>query len=125
MKNIFYLYILFPLMMIFMELGSHFSLFGFSSGSYILSQIIIAVGVGSLIALIGSFFKKKAQKAVIIVILLLMAILFGVSTIYYSIFQSFFMWKTIGLAGDVTHFWREALTGMKNGWYMIVIAIAT
>ena len=64
MKNIFYLYILFPLMMIFMELGSHFSLFGFSSGSYILSQIIIAVGVGSLIALIGSFFKKKAQKAV-------------------------------------------------------------
>ena len=37
MKNIFYLYILFPLMMIFMELGSHFSLFGFSSGSYILS----------------------------------------------------------------------------------------
>ncbi len=124
MKNIFYLYILFPLMMIFLELDSHFSLFGFSGGSYILSQIIIAIGVGSLIALIGSFFRKKVQKAVIIVILLLLAVLFGVSTIYYSIFQSFFMWKTIGLAGDVTHFWREALTGMKNGWYMIVIAFA-
>ncbi|MBE6116348.1 MAG: hypothetical protein E7187_05930, partial [Erysipelotrichaceae bacterium] len=122
MKNLFYLYVLFPLMMIFLELGSHFSLFGFSAGSFILSKIIIAISVGSLIALIGSFLKEKVQKRLLAVILFFMAVLFGFVMIYYEIFQSFFMWKTIGLAGDATHFWREALTGMKKGWYMILIA---
>ena len=124
MKNRFYLYLLFPLIMIFLELGSHFALFGFSGGSYILSQVIIAIAVGSFIALIGSFFKNRVQKGILIVVLLALAALFILTTIYYSIFHSFFMWKTIGLAGDVTHFWRETLTGMKNGWYMIVIALA-
>ncbi|MBQ1522970.1 MAG: sulfatase-like hydrolase/transferase [Erysipelotrichaceae bacterium] len=122
MKNLFYLYVLFPLMMIILELGSHFALFGFSAGSFILSKIIIAISVGSLIALIGSFLKEKVQKRLLAIILFFIAVLFGFVMIYYTIFQSFFMWKTIGLAGDATHFWREALTGMKNGWYMIVIA---
>ena len=124
MINLFYLYILFPLMMIFLELGSHFALFGFSGGSYISSQIIIAIAAGSLIALLGSFLKKKLQKGFIVLMLLAAGIIFGFVMIYYSIFQSFFMWKTVGLAGDVTHFWREALTGMKKGWYMIAIAFA-
>ena len=124
MKNLFYLYILFPLMMIFLELTSHFALFGFSAGSFILYEVIIATAVGSLIALIGSFLKEKVQKSFLTMILFFMAVLFGFVMIYYTIFQSFFMWKTIGLAGDATHFWREALTGMKNSWYMIVIAFA-
>ncbi|MBQ1342340.1 MAG: hypothetical protein IIY33_07650, partial [Erysipelotrichaceae bacterium] len=87
MKNLFYLYVLFPLMMIILELGSHFALFGFSAGSFILSKIIIAISVGSLIALIGSFLKEKVQKRLLAIILFFIAVLFGFVMIYYTIFQ--------------------------------------
>ncbi len=124
MKNRIFLYGLFPIIYIFLELASHFALFGFSGGSFILTTGAVAVMIGCLVALLVSLFKGKLQKAFAIIILLVSAFVFGAVMVYYSIFHVFFMWRTIGLAGDVTAFWREALIGMKNSWYMIAIAVA-
>ncbi|MBR0385536.1 MAG: LTA synthase family protein, partial [Erysipelotrichaceae bacterium] len=123
MKNRYYLFGLYPLIFIFLELGSHFAMFGFSSGSYLLSITAVAVMIGCMVSMLLSFLNEKTQKITSTVILLVSAVLFGTIMIYYSIFHVFFMWRTIGLAGDVTAFWREALTGMLNSWYMIVIAV--
>ena len=104
-----------------MEIVAHAFLFGFTLESYILNLLISSLIAGGLISLISGLFKGKARKVVTAILLFIAALLFCLMLVYYHIFQSFFMWNTLGFAGDVMSFYREAFVGIKECWLQILL----
>ena len=113
-----------PLSICFLELVLHFVLLEAPVGSSLLIIAAASVAAGAFLTLLITLFKGGFQKFLFILVLLLLAILFGFHMVYYHVFHSFFLWDTIGLAGDITEFYREAWEGIKECWYMILAAIA-
>ena len=111
-----------PLALLYLEWRSHLFLFGFSEGAAFFFGGTAALFFGCLLAYLTALFPKKAQRGVTIALLALFPVLFCFHEIYYRFFRSFFSWQTLGLAGDVTQFWRETLLSVLKGWYLILTA---
>ena len=113
-----------PLSICFLEVFLHFVLLQAPMNSSLLLMAAASVALGAFLTLLITLFNGGFQKFLFILFLLLFAILFGFHMVYYHVFHSFFLWDTIGLAGDVTEFYREAWEGIKESWYMILAAVA-
>ncbi len=117
-------YFLLPLLIFLMEMCFRFFIFGFTVDKTLVNSLLSSIFVGCLLSCAVSLFKPKGQKIVMTLILFGFAFLFGFHMVYYNIFRTFFMWNTIGLAGDVTAFWREALAGMYDAKFMILAILS-
>ena len=113
-----------PLSICFLEFFLHFAFLKASAGGSLLVIAAASVAAGALLSLLITLANGGFQKFLFILVLLLFAVLFGFHMVYYHVFHSFFMWNTIGLAGDVTEFYREAWEGIKESWVMILGALA-
>ena len=112
-----------PFLLLFMELIGYYYLFGFNLNYGWIFSAITAISFGLIINVILSFMPRVAQKIVAVVLLLILGIYYSVVLIYYSIFHSFFIWQTIGLANDVTQFYREAIDGIIANWYKVLTSL--
>ena len=112
-----------PFLLLFMELIGYYYLFGFNLNYGWIFSAITAISFGLIINVILSFMPRVAQKIVAVVLLLILGIYYSVVLIYYSIFHSFFIWQTIGLANDVTQFYREAIDGILANWYKVLTSL--
>ena len=115
--------IVFSLTIFILEVLGHTYLFGFTLESYVINLLLSAFVAGSLCSLLTGLFSKKAERIATSLILFLIAVIFSVILVYYQIFQSFFIWNTIGIAGDVVAFYREAWEGIKENWYIILTMV--
>ncbi|MCR5068171.1 MAG: sulfatase-like hydrolase/transferase [Erysipelotrichaceae bacterium] len=123
-KSGFVKYLLLPLLIFLMEIVFHLFIFGFTADKTILNYLLSSICLGCLLSCVVSLFRGKGQKIMMVIILLIFAVIFGAMMVYYNIFHTFFMWNTIGLAGDVTAFWREALAGIWESKFMILAILS-
>ena len=112
-----------PLVIYFLEIITHIYLFSFSLDSYLYTTLMPAIALGGIITMLLSLLKGRWQKIITAIVLFLLGAFFSAMMVYYQIFHNFFLWNTIGMAGEVTAFYRETWTGIKNNWYMIVTAL--
>ncbi len=111
-----------PASLLFLELVLHIVLLRSPAGDGIFIISSAAVAVGSLLTLLITLLKKRGQNTAFIVILSVLAVLFSFHMVYYHIFHMFFLWDMLGLAGNAVAFYKEALVGIAESWYMVLAA---
>lgn len=112
--------VLFSLAVFALEVAGHSFLFGFTIEPYLFNVLLSAVAAGSLLSLLTCLFKNTPRRIITGISLFFLGTVFSVILVYYQIFQSFFIWNTIGIAGDVVAFYREAWEAIKENWYIIL-----
>ncbi|MBR0230417.1 MAG: hypothetical protein IJL94_03410, partial [Erysipelotrichaceae bacterium] len=112
--------VLFSLAVFALEVAGHSFLFGFTIEPYLFNVLLSAVAAGSLLSLLTCLFKNTPRRIITGILLFVLGTVFSVILVYYQIFQSFFIWNTIGIAGDVVAFYREAWEAIKENWYIIL-----
>ncbi|MBQ3792186.1 MAG: LTA synthase family protein, partial [Clostridia bacterium] len=76
---------------------------------------------GWIVTLIACSFKRIVNQIIHIVTLVLLTVLFFVQYGYFHFFGAFFRWSTIGMAGDVTDFYRETFQMVKGNWFSFIL----
>ena len=112
-------FVLYPVMIFATEMIFHMMTFDGQPDKYLLYCRLSAIAIGSLISLLLSLFKAKVRNVLSCIVLFVLTLYVCFVMVYYHIFHSFFLWNTIGLAGDVTAFYREAWQGTKDSAPMI------
>ncbi len=75
--------------------------------------LLFTVSWGALFSFGLSFItNKKARKITAAVLLGVITVIFSAQTVYYEVFKTYFSWDSVGMAGQLTDFWREALTAI-------------
>jgi len=113
-----------PLSFFFIEMAARYFLFdiGFTyeEGHILLSSLIVSL----LLMFFISFLPVKLQRFLVFLLTFIFAAFCCAHLVYANTFHSFFSWNTIGIAGDVTEFWRETLEAIrKNGVAIIIILL--
>lgn len=84
--------------------------------------LLFSVSAGSLISFATSFIKnKKALKITYLVILGAISVIFSAQLIYYKFFKTFFSWDSVGMAGQLTDFYREVFKAIFTNFFRILI----
>lgn len=100
----------FPAMLIYDEIVFRIAVgdagVGFAGIFY---TLVFSIAIGCFLTLISTIFINKINVYIVITLISVITLVFGVQLVYIGQFRDFFRWSTLGLAGDVTQFWREAL----------------
>ncbi len=94
----------------------------------------LSAGLGAIvfIRLFASVIAKLADNDRIIrpltatligIVNLAITLVFLVQLVYFNYFHNFFQWSTIGMAGDITQFYREIIAKVIENWYWILLFI--
>lgn len=121
-KIVFY-HLYMTLSILFMELILRFSIYydtplTFRKFFYLFA---FSLAYGLLITTVAMCFSRKGNRIVHYVSLSFLTILFWVQYGYFHFFGAFFRWSTIGMANEVTDFYREALQMIRANWFAFVL----
>ncbi|MGB4464797.1 MAG: sulfatase-like hydrolase/transferase [Eubacteriales bacterium] len=107
-----------------MELIMHLAIgdsFGEMKGASFFYVIMFSLAAGCLLTVLSTIFINKINRFIVFGLIIFITLLFEVQLIYFRSFRDFFKWSTIGLANDVTDFWREALYRIINNWFQVIL----
>ena len=109
-----------PLSLLHMEILTKLWIFGSpfdEKAVYLLSGVLfMSFGISAVTMLL----RTKLRRNVTRVLLGLLGVLFSLQVIYHNNFKSLFSWTTIGQAGDVTQYWKEALGAALGVWFVVL-----
>lgn len=114
----------FPAFVLYMELIMHLAIgdsFGEMKGASFFYVIMFSLAAGCLLTVLSTIFINKINRFIVFGLIIFITLLFEVQLIYFRSFRDFFKWSTIGLANDVTDFWREALYRIINNWFQVIL----
>ncbi len=118
----------FPALILYLELVFHVAIrisTKNSAGSGALFHItMFSLAAGCLLTFFSTLFVNRINKYIVYVLSGFITILFCVQLVYFQQFRDYFKWSTIGFAGDVTQFWREALACIARNWFTLVLLLA-
>ncbi len=125
-----------PLLIFLFEFILKLSLFGSINGKELLYTLLFSLsfglGVTVFCRLFASGIAKLADNDNVIrpltatligIVSGAFLLLFLVQYVYFKYFSDFFKWSTLGMAGDVTQYYREILATIAKGWYWILLFI--
>ncbi|MFY9381890.1 MAG: sulfatase-like hydrolase/transferase [Eubacteriales bacterium] len=95
--------------------------FGEMKGASFFYVIMFSLAAGCLLTVLSTIFINKINRFIVFGLIIFITLLFEVQLIYFRSFRDFFKWSTIGLANDVTDFWREALYRIINNWFQVIL----
>ncbi len=117
----------FPAVLVYLELVLHFTVrittknaAGTGSLFYILA---FSLAFGCFLTFISTLLVNKYNKYIVFGITIFLTALFEVQLVYFGQFRDYFKWSTIGFAGDVTQFWREALACIIKLWFPVLLIL--
>lgn len=87
----------------------------------LLFTLIFSIVLGTVLASICTSFKRRLGRRIALIILAVFGVFFSFYYIYYDFFKSFFVWSTLGLAGDFISFWKESLLATLLNLHMVVL----
>ncbi len=99
-----------------------------STTGNVLSQGLLFSSIfGGVAALIiyGIIFmlKPKLQRIVFGIVLFLLGLLFAFQLVYFKIFGTYNTIYSIIYGDESLEFWREALNGVANNWYLVLLVV--
>lgn len=99
--NLLKLAALFPAVIFFMELVTRISTYGDMTFKQFFYILLFSVSGGALLGLIVSLIRNKtAVRIVSIAVPAALIILYGAHIVYFNIFEVYFDWENIGMAGE-------------------------
>ena len=117
----------FPAMIIFLEMVLHVTVSISSQqsagGAPVIYILLFSAAAGCLLTFLCTLFVNKINKFIVFGWIVFITVLFGVQLVYFQQFHDYFKWSTIGFAGDVTDFWREALACIFKNWFPILLLL--
>lgn len=113
-----------PAGIFFCETVAHLFFFGFSFGKDDFFRTLLSLAIGTVLAAISLLFPEKPRKIITAVVLGAIGLFFSVHFVYNQAIHAFFSWQLLGLAADVTQFWRETLFAILCSLHKIVLAFA-
>ncbi len=99
----------FPAMLIYDELVFHIATGSGKGLAGVFYTLVFSLAAGCFLTLISTIFINKINVYIVTTLNVILTFLYGAHLVYLAQFQTFFRWSTIGQAGEVTQFWREAL----------------
>ncbi len=116
-------WLIYFLTLVFMELAYHIGCFGFSGIAPFLPLALIAI-VASVENIIVSLTKGKAQKILFWGFPIAEFILFGVQTVYYTVFRQPLQFQAAVVGGQdaLTSYWREILVAIMKSLPIILVS---
>lgn len=82
---------------------------------------LFSISFGIIIFTLVDLFKSKAKYIISSIIIFLTTVLFASQLVYYKIFKMFYIIYSVGKAGQVFEFWREALSGITQSILPIIL----
>ena len=116
------IWIFYAVTLLYMELVYHFGCFGLTGVSPFLPLALISI-IASLQTLIVGLLKNKPQKIVFWAFPIAEYILFGVQTVYYTVFRQPLQFRAAVVGGQdaLTNYWREALMGFLKALPLVLL----
>ncbi len=116
------IWIFYAVTLLYMELVYHFGCFGLTGVSPFLPLALIAI-IASIQTFVVGLLRKKPQKIVFWAFPIGEYILFGVQTVYYTIFRQPLQFKAAIVGGQdaLTNYWREALAGFMKALPLVLL----
>ena len=97
-----------------------------TTGNLFTIALLFSFIFGGVLALIiyglAVLFGPKLRRALLGIILFIFGFIFAFQSVYYYMFGTFNTIYSVRHAGQTTEFWREALYGIGNTWYFVVLA---
>ncbi len=117
------IWLIYFLTLLFMELAYHIGCFGFAGIAPFLPLALIAI-VASVENIIVSLTKGKAQKILFWGFPIAEFILFGVQTVYYTVFRQPLQFQAAVVGGQdaLTSYWREILVAIMKSLPIILVS---
>lgn len=114
-------WLFFPISILFMELLTKLITYGsiFDSGLIYVPLFSIVAGIG--LTLLCTIFNAKTNRRLTLIFACALGIFFSFVCIYFNVMKTFFVFKTITIAGDVTEFWQVILLAIAKNLYVIIL----
>ena len=117
-----YVLLFFTLTLFYLEQVYH----AIADGGFVYNLILLVpvlLFLASLESMVVGFCGKKASRVLFYVFLGIEFIFYCAQLVYFSIFKQPLLFAAVGNAGAdaLTTYWREALTGIVNNWYGILL----
>ena len=110
----------FPTALVYMEILAKLRAFGELFDGSFHYLFFLSLAMGFLLSGVSMLLSGKPRRLFYIITLALLAVWYSFHITYFSNFNTFFSWQTLGQAKDVTEFWREALAAAAGVWYIIL-----
>lgn len=110
----------------FLEMVFRFASGAEVSGSFFVYITLFSIAAGALLSVLSTFFSEKVNHIITSVVLSFISLYFCVQLVYSKFFLDYFYWDQMLVAGDVTAFWREALSCIIENiiWLLLMLAPA-
>ncbi len=109
-----------PITLIYMEAVMNIWSSGGVSAGTLSIIVILSFAIGFGMSAVSCIFTRRGRKWVVRALLFILGFLFAFHSGYFNIFHTWFSWRTIGQAGEVTAFWREAVISVLEVVPLIV-----
>ncbi len=114
-------------MIIYMELVFHVSIYMSTKNSFgvmsVIYIILFSAALGCFLTILSTFFVRKINVYIVYALIIFITLVFEVQIVYFGQFKDYFRWSTLGLADDVTDFWREALVAIGKNIISVVLLL--
>lgn len=106
-----------PGLLLYMEITAKLFLFGSVFDSTFIYMFVLSLSMGALLSFAAMLFSGKPRRIFMKTVL---AVWFSFHAVYQSFFHTLFSWQSLGQAGDVSQFWREAIEATLAVWYLVL-----
>lgn len=114
-------WLFFPLSIIYMELLTKLITYGKIFDSGLLYMPLFSIVAGVALTLISTLSSEKTNRRLTLTFSSILGVFFSFECIYFNTMRTFFVFKTLAIAGDVTEFWRETLFSIAKNSYIIIL----
>ncbi len=118
----------FPALILYLELVFHIAIRistkNPAGDGSVFHIVMFSLAAGCLLTFISTLFVNRINKWIAYILSGFISILFCVQLVYFQQFRDYFKWSTIGFAGDVTQFWREALACIGRNIITLLLLLA-
>lgn len=108
-KNPFVFVLYMPVSVFFLEVVMRLAVMDAFFDIGLLFILIFSFVFGLLLAALCTSFKQKINRRIALWCLGILGVFYSFYYVYYSFFKTFFVWSTLGLAGNLLTFWKESL----------------
>ena len=111
-----------PIAVTVQELTLHLYAFG-GEGNF-LYVLLFSLAFGGMGDVLCALCPGRGRRVLAGILTVLGTLWLGAQAVYFSVFRTFLTLYSVGGAGQVLQFWREALGGMARAWLPLLVILA-
>lgn len=111
-----------PIAVTVQELTLH--LYAFGGEGHFLYVLLFSLAFGGMGDVLCALCPGRGRRILAGILTVLGTLWLGAQAVYFSVFRTFLTLYSVGGAGQVLQFWREALGGMARAWLPLLVILA-